>query len=103
MFGTLCYHKKAEMKKIPLILTILNAIFLFAANCANDTNSILCSKSYINQTLNNSICDKSKAEHHVPSKLVNITERNLVQTILKKPKELSFNIVCYPETTAFDF
>lgn len=27
MSGTLCYHKKAEMKKIPIILTILNATF----------------------------------------------------------------------------
>ena len=60
--------------------------------------------NYINPILNNSIWDKSKAEHHVPSKLVNIIEYNSGQTILKKPEELSLLILfSYPEANALGF
>lgn len=74
MSGTLCYHEKAEMKKIPLILAILNAIFYLLLTVRRIPIQY-CAVSYINPTLNKSIWDKSKAEHHVPSKLINITEQ----------------------------
>lgn len=67
---------KSRNEENPTRFSNFKCYFLFNANCAKDTNSILCSKSYINPTLNNSIWDKSKAEHHVPSKLIKITEHS---------------------------
>ena len=92
------------MKKIPLILAILNANFYLLLTVQR-TPIQYCAvnqlhKSNIKQY---SIWDKSKAEHHVPLKLILISQNaSQFRQFLRNLKS-SFNIVSYLETNSLGF